>query len=235
MSLKPLKPGVALTFDDYPNIVDWVKVKHLFKKHQAHATFFINAPDRMTRAQWNGLHELVSDGHAVGCHGLRHEKAIDYCQTHGAEEWLHREILPALEILKGQGIEVTSFGYPCSQSSNHTNDSIKPYFNHARTGAFLMEGGRLVELDPIFTPMVKVDETFLLPGKSIDNFTDLTEIEAVAERVVDRRELLVLYGHRIGTFEDGKNNTHLTHCDVLSEILDIFSSNGLQFYTFNQL
>lgn len=106
------KPGIVLTFDDYTNIDSWHNMIDVFSEFGAKITFFINTPDKINDIQWKQLDELVKRGHAVGCHGLRHEKAVDYCNTHSLQVWLNNEIFSTQKILQDKGFKSTSFAYP---------------------------------------------------------------------------------------------------------------------------
>lgn len=222
-----MNPGIVLSFDDSRNISSWLDACDLFSRYDARATFFIEAPDRMDKRQWEGLRELVSQGHAVGCHGMRHEKAVDYCRIHGTDCWLQEEVLPALKSLEDRGFEVSAFVYPYSQCDAETNDALKKYFDHARTGIALQEGQPLVELDDIFKPAGEVLPSFLLQAKSLDRCSDTTSFEKAIFRAVSRNEVLFAYGHGIGDKAD------LTNIRFLEEFLVVLNSNGLRFYTYD--
>lgn len=229
------KGGVLLTFDDYANIDSWHNMIDVFSEFDAKVTFFINAPDEISNIQWKLLGELTERGHIVGCHGWRHEKAVDYCSTHSLKAWLKNEVFPAQKILQDKGFKSTSFAYPCSQNNQMTDDALSQYFNHSRTGSSLKEGQRFCELDEIFIPVKKIADRFLLPGRSIDRINDLSQIEGALERVARQSEIVVFYSHRIGTEEEGKNNRNLITKDNLVKIIKITKEHNLNFYTFNDL
>lgn len=236
--MKPLLPGVVMSFDDHQYIEDWVETLALFERYSARITFFIHAPDKMSQQHWDGLHTLVSAGHAVGCHSMTHAKAIDYASEYGGiMQWLQDEVTPALDLLHGHGFApVSSFGYPCNQNNAESNAALKSCFRHARYGVFLSEDRpRFVNLDEIFKPVDCIHEHFLLAAKSLDRLEDLSMIEQAAARAASRNEILFLLGHRIGFEEPEKNNRNLINRSTLEETLKIITSHGLEFYTFDDL
>lgn len=233
---KQTKPGVLLTFDDVANIDCWHDAIDLFSEFDAKATFFINAPDQLNDLQWKKLDELIKRGHDVGCHGWHHEKAVDYCNAHSLQEWMDDEVLSVRNMLRDHGFNATSFAYPCSQNDQNTDDALKQYFNHARTGVALKEGQKFFyELDEIFTPIEKISDCFLLPGKSIDNLGDISQIEGAFERAAKQSEIVVLYGHSIDIPAEGKAITHITDVRFLRQVLAAARSKELEFYTYSDL
>ena len=229
------KGGILLAFDDYANIDSWHNMIDVFSEFDAKATFFINAPDEISNIQWKQLGELNKRGHAVGCHGWRHEKAVDYCNTHSLQAWLKNDVFPAQKILKDKDFKSTSFAYPCSQNNQMTDDALSQYFNHARTGSSLKEGQHFCELDEIFIPIEKIADNFLLPGRSIDRLNDISQVEGALQRISRQSEVVVLYSHRIGTEEEGRNFHNLITKDNLVKIMKITRKHNLNFYTFNDL
>jgi len=49
------------------------------------------------------LQDLKNACHAIGCHGLRHLNAIDYCQKYSIEKYNSDEIGHAIKIMKEMG------------------------------------------------------------------------------------------------------------------------------------
>lgn len=72
----PVKAGnaVALTFDDGPHPETTPHLLDVLAEHNARATFFVVGENA---ARFPSLmRRIVSDGHAVGIHGLRHETMV---------------------------------------------------------------------------------------------------------------------------------------------------------------
>ncbi|MBX7258694.1 MAG: exo-alpha-sialidase [Candidatus Hydrogenedentes bacterium] len=229
------KAGVVLTFDD-AHVAEWVSAMPLFEKYGAHATFFVTQFDKLTEDQVAGLRRLQEAGHAIGCHGLRHRKAVDYVRDHSAEQYLVDEIIPAVNLMVGSGFRPTAFAYPNSQSNDATDAALIRVFRHLRTGSSLREGQRLAECDALFTPIGDVEKRGCLNGRGIDHAGEADkqglpdEIREALKRAKKRNEVLVLYAHSIGG--DAKN--HISR-EALEGVLKDTHERGLQFYTYDQL
>ncbi len=229
------QPGVVLSFDDFFNIQDWVKAMDMFNEFDAKATFFIHAPDEMSIKDWSGLERLATNGHAIGCHGLRHERAVDYCDKYGSNAWLEKEVFPSLNILKQKSFNVTSFAYPCSQRNDSTDALLKPYFRHVRTGVGIEQGQRFSELDNIFKKPDSIVDNFLLPAKGIDWLEEISQIKAAAQRAADNDEIVFLLGHRIGKSLGTEHDRHYIDVDLLADAIKFIANIKLKFYTFDDL
>src|SRR5690606_12707364 len=83
--------GLLLTFDDR-NILHWEKQIPLFKKYDAHVTFFIDHFDELTTDQILALKRLKEAGHAIGCHGMRHRDAVKFSDEYSIEKYIYDEI-----------------------------------------------------------------------------------------------------------------------------------------------
>lgn len=230
--MAPDAPGVLLTFDDQP-IDRWCAALALLDRFGAKATFFVPNFDELSPAQVRGLRELVDHGHAVGCHGLRHRDADQYARRHGSQRYIDDEIVPALEAMRRQGFEPTSFAYPMGRRSDQTDAALRPFFRHVRTSVPLPEGQSLEEFDPVFTPVHGLAGRFCLPGKGVDSAAKIgiEEIRRALTRAVGRGEILTLYAHSIG--RDGKH--HWIEPELLEAVLAAASGLGLRFYRFDDL
>ena len=128
-----LEPGFVMTFDDR-NIGDWEKQIPLFKKYNAHVTFFIDHFDELTPDQIKSLNNLKKAGHTIGCHGLRHLRAPDYCEKYSVERYISDEIDPAIKMMDKEGFLPTCFAYPNSAFNEITDKELLKHFRHLRSG-----------------------------------------------------------------------------------------------------
>lgn len=108
--------GICLTFDDW-FVRGWWLARDIFRAHDARATFFIAKPHELSPRQVHRLRALQDEGHEIGCHTLTHARLPKFMaalRNHPdrGRAYLEAEVLPALEILRGHGFEVTSFSYP---------------------------------------------------------------------------------------------------------------------------
>jgi peptidoglycan-N-acetylglucosamine deacetylase len=225
------QPGILLTFDDH-FIESWHTAVPLFRKYGARATFFISEFDKLSSEQIDGLKILKHHGHAIGCHGLGHLDVVEFLSDHSPEEYLSREIRPALDLMTRAGLPPTCFAYPCSSRNPDTDTLLLTHFHRLRSGAFLAQGQTVAQLDSIFTPAEMMSSRRCLLGKSIDTGDhDPDQIFQALDRVKQNRECLVLYSHDIN---DTSPQNHITP-SALETILQHAQKIGLTFHTFDTL
>lgn len=231
-------PGVLLTFDD-THVAEWAKVIPLFKKYNAHATFFVTMFDQLTPAQIEDLKKLSEAGHSIGCHGLRHRKAAEHTKAHGLDDYLAQDITPALDSMRQAGFVPSSFAYPCSDNNEVTDKALLRTFRHLRTGAYPkegQEGQEYAQMDVLFTPLADVAERGCLAGRSTDGIGEpgregsLAQLFEAMDRAAKKRECLTLYAHNIA--DTGR--LHLKPA-TLEKILIHGRELGLRFYSFDEL
>jgi len=223
----------VLTFDDR-NFSDWIAALPIFERYGVKATFFISgAIDEPALA---AARKLLSRGHAIGAHGLRHRKAVEHSQKTSAEDYVRTEIHPQLEAFRAAGIQPTSFAYPNSQNNTVTDQALLKEFRHLRTGAGLAAGQRISDQDRFYVPAGQTREQGCLTGKGIDyapSMDDRTfeQIDAALVRAAGKNEILVLYAHGIAV---SKRGHHVTP-KALERIFRKARELKLPFYTFDQL
>jgi len=227
------KGGIVLTFDDR-NFDHWIAALPLFEKYGVHATFFISG--KIDAKALETAQELVKHGHAIGAHSVNHVKATAYFKKHTPGEYVRGEILPQLEVFKTAGVPVSAFAYPMSDCNEATDEVLLNIFRHLRTGKGIDSEKRISDYDDFFTPVEKVADRGLLPGKGIDfapNRPDRTfeQIDEALTRAAKNRELLTLYAHQIAVL--GKAN--FITPTALEHLFQSAAKLGLPFYTFNQL
>tara|TARA_R110001592_G_scaffold72615_4_gene221620 strand:+ start:476 stop:1261 length:786 start_codon:yes stop_codon:yes gene_type:complete len=233
----PLRaPGVLFTFDD-THVNEWVEAMPLLEKYGASATFFVTRFDQLSAEQLDGLRALREKGHAIGCHGLRHIKAAEHTKVHGIEDYLAREITPALVAMEKAGFQPTSFAYPSSNNDPVTDEALLKTFRHLRTGTGAREGQRYAQMDILFTPLGELASRGCLTGKGIDrigypgNEDSLAQLLEAMDRAASRGEVLTLYAHNIAE----ASKSHHIRPATLEKILAHAQKLGLHFYTFDDL
>lgn len=230
------KSGLVLTFDDC-TLQSWKKQMPLFKKYDARVTFFIDDFYKLDKEQIEVLKDLQQAGHAVGCHGLRHEKAVDYYQTNGMEKYLRDEIEPVLQAMKQHGFTPTCFAYPYSSNDETTDAALLKLFRHLRSGSH-SPAQRLADKDDIFVKVGDIAGTGLLCGGScqphqVDDDVVGQTITAL-QRAKENDEILILYAHDIRMpAEKGPKN--YIAIEPLEKILNYAQQIGLRFYSFDDL
>ncbi|MBN2292076.1 MAG: polysaccharide deacetylase family protein, partial [Pirellulales bacterium] len=124
--------ALVLTFDD-AFVSQWLAAADIFKQYDARATFFVSNSDRLSKQQIDSLARLRKEGHTIGCHSLRHRKAVDFAKKHGIKKYLQSEITPAVKALRAAGFSPTAFAYPNSQNNEETDAALLKIFRHLRT------------------------------------------------------------------------------------------------------
>ncbi len=231
----PLEPGLVLTFDDR-NIGNWEKQIPLFEKYNAHVTFFIDHFDELTPDQIRSLKKLKAAGHAIGCHGLRHLRAPDYCEKYSVEKYISDEIDPAIKMMNKEGFHALCFAYPNSASNEMTDKALLKHFRHLRSGCRIE--AELKKTDKVFTRIEDIKKKGRLDGISFhpkSTSDDLViQVKQAVKRIKENREILVLYAHDIrNAGEEGPKN-YIT-VNALEEILSYAESNQIALYSFDEL
>jgi peptidoglycan/xylan/chitin deacetylase (PgdA/CDA1 family) len=232
---REITPGLLLTFDDR-NMLHWAEQIPLFEKYDAHVTFFVDHFDELTTEQLEALQKLKNAGHAIGCHGLRHIKAVEYCEKYSIEKYISDEITPAIESMNKEGFFPTSFGYPNSNRNEITDRELLKYFSHLRCG-FPVEG-EIIKTEKYFVKVEDVHKKGMLYGVSFHPKSKTDELVAQAKeaiaRIAENRELLVLYAHDIrNENEEGPKN--FITIDALEEILLYSKINHIKLYSYDEL
>ncbi|QDV18661.1 Polysaccharide deacetylase [Gimesia panareensis] len=228
--------GVLLTFDDR-NMNQWVKQIPLFRKYNAQVTFFVDHFHTLTPQQLEALQQLKAAGHTIGCHGLKHRKAVDYVRAQGMERYLKDEIEPAVKQMTDAGFPPTCFAYPSSSRNEEIDQALLKTFRHLRGGTGLSAGQRMRDLKSIYVPIDQIASTGCLIGTGIDYAGTekrpdyLTEIKDAMDHAKQRGEIVVFYAHNIS--DEGPEH-HLQPL-VLEAILAHAQQIGLATLTYDDL
>lgn len=232
---KLLQPGLLLTFDDR-NMLNWEKQIPLFAKYGAHVTFFIDHFDELSPEQIQALKKLKNAGHTIGCHGLRHLRAVEYCKNYSVEKYLSDEILPAIKIMEEKGFSPSCFAYPNSNHDDVTDKALLTCFRHLRSGSGV--AGSIESTENVFVSIEDIRKKGRLDGISFHPKHRTDELVIQAKRAVDRikknGELLVLYAHDIRNEEEKGPKNYIT-LDALEEILMYAAKKQVKLYSFDEL
>jgi peptidoglycan-N-acetylglucosamine deacetylase len=227
------KGGVALTFDDR-NFDNWLKALPLLDKYGAKVTFFVSGA--IDGQALDAIRQLHSHGHAIGCHGVHHLKAVEYSQQKSMEEYIRNEIRPQIDALKAAGVTPASFAYPNSRNDAVTDSALLKVFRHLRTGLALGRGEQISQQDLFFSAADKIATRGCLPGKGIDDAPakedrSYEQIDAALARAAQNREIVVFYAHDIAA--TGKS--HHVAPEALERVLRKAKELDLEFYSFDHL
>ncbi|MET9921546.1 polysaccharide deacetylase family protein [Streptomyces sp. NPDC006435] len=205
--------ALLLTFDDR-HVREWAAVAPLFASYGARVTFFVCEPDRLDRDEVRLLRGLADDGHSIGCHGLRHERAPDFVSAHGPAAYLDREVVPALERLRRLGFPARSFAYPCSARDEETDRLLLTLFERLRGGVPVGRRADPALADELRVPARDLTARRVLPGCSVDSGRgavaygdDLGGVEAALRRTAEEGGVVTLYAHCVA---DAHPDNHVT-------------------------
>ncbi|MFF9348922.1 polysaccharide deacetylase family protein [Streptomyces sp. NPDC014734] len=212
-SYRRVDRALLLTFDDR-HVREWAAVAPLFARYGARVTFFVCEPDRLDGDEARMLRRLADDGHTIGCHGMRHERATDFVAAHGAGAYLDREVVPALESLRRLGFPARGFAYPCSARDESTDRLLLTLFERLRGGVPAERRADPSLADELRVPAAELPSRRVLPGCSVDSGRgavvfddDLTGVEAALRRTSDEGGVTTLYAHGVA---DAQETNHIT-------------------------
>jgi hypothetical protein len=115
--------GVALMYDDW-HTLEWVESMELLEKYDARVTLYV--------ARYPGLHDsgreqlaqLAAAGHDIEAHGIMHMRGPGFVEEFGLRTYLDDEVLPSIDLLRGDGYEVVSYAYPFGAHTSEIDRAI---------------------------------------------------------------------------------------------------------------
>lgn len=202
------KGAIIFSFDDQ-YIDEWYGHRELFKKYNIKATFFVNRPHLLKKAQIEKLKILQQEGHEIGCHGLNHLNVIEY--TDSIDVLIKKEIKPAIKYFADMGFTTSSFAHPYGNSNAKIDSALFNYFHYLRQATWNIKDTTIDYYDEIFA---NSDNYHSINSMGIDtnyriSFENLT---SGILRAKERNEVLVLHAHNI--------NSSLKNYTVSAEYLE---------------
>ena len=181
--------AVCFTFDDYGG-ENWVKADKIFKKYDAHATFFVVR--EITEEKAKVMKTLQAAGHTVGLHTIKHRNANPLPSGWTSDQYIKDQVLPQLEACEKYGIKVRSFAYPNNRRSEVSDQALYKYFDYLRAG-----WGKSKQ--PIYTPLAELPEKMVLGGGGIGQYykSDLNKLKGLLDEAHKRDALIVFFSHNI--------------------------------------
>lgn len=219
-----VEQGVAcFTFDDYHG-ENWLKADAIFKKYDAHATFFIVR--KLTPEKIGVMKKLQAAGHSIGLHTEHHRNATNFMESKGEKWYLDNEILPQLKICKENGLTVRNFAYPNNRRNEKTDAMLYKYFDYLRAG-----NGPAKK--PIYYPVTEIKKQMVLGGGGIGVFykSDVKELKSRLDHAAKTNTLIVFFSHNIAP--DAKH-IHMP-TEMLEALLAHAQKLGMKVVGFDQL
>ena len=182
--------AVCFTFDDYHG-QNWLKALPLFRKYDAHATFFVVGNITPERAEV--MKKLKAAGHTVGLHSRHHRDAVPFIHRHGEKKYIETEIRPQLEACRKYGLEIRSFAYPNNRRDERSDRMLFPYFDHLRAG-------RGPARKTLYYPLKELPGKCYLGGTGIGAYykSDLAVLKKELEHAAATGSAVVYFSHNIG-------------------------------------
>ena len=181
--------AVCFTFDDYGG-ENWIKADKIFKKYNAHATFFVMG--RITKDKAGVMKKLQAAGHTVALHSVKHINMNPLPEGWTLDTYFEQEIQPQLEDCRKYGIKVRGFAYPNNRRSDETDAYLFKHFDFMRAG-----WGKTVR--PLLMTHSEVNEKTLLPGGGIGTYykSDIEVLKGYLDQAAEQNALIVFFSHDI--------------------------------------
>lgn len=225
--------AVCLTFDD-GHFDKWVEVIPLFKRYDAHATFF--ATGDVTERVIGNAKKLLAEGHTVGTHGLRHRDAPPTIKQLGAEKYVKDEIQPQLAAFTRAGIAVTCHAYANNRRDEESDEALRRLagLRRFRAGGLPEDKGKPpAERDSVYFPAADVGVHPVMRGFGVGEYyhTRIEEVLAAVRRAAERNEVLTIFSHSI---QPGATSIHMP-TETLEAILKECQKLGVKAVGFDEL
>lgn len=120
---KPSTGGLALSFDD-AHVPEWFSGRPLFQQYGARLTFWVAYYDRYTPTDKAQLQQLAADGHTIEAHTVNHQRAPEYVEQYGVDDWMSNEVQPSIDELRDDGYTVDAFAYPFGARTDETDEAV---------------------------------------------------------------------------------------------------------------
>lgn len=196
--------GIAFSLDDR-YLKEWMQLRPLLKKYNAHVTFYVTQFDSLSPQEIQWLHELESDGHEIGAHGAAHIRVLDYWRGSGSlDAFFKNEVEAEVVSMQKAGFRPVTFAHVGGQQTWFTDqrllhdyfillrdvsmtERVLPYFTLKRS---------VFAMDEIYYHFDQPDPT--VHSLLIDQLTHITDsqLRDGLIRAKNTNTVLMLMGHR---------------------------------------
>ena len=217
------KGAVCFTFDDYAG-ANWLKADALFKKYNAHVTFFIVGA--ITPEKVGVMKKLQESGHSIGLHSIHHRNAVPLPGKWDMKKYFEQEVKPQLEICRKHKIDVRGFAYPNNRRSEATDRELFKHFDYLRAGL-----GK--EKKTLFYGKKETASKMVLGGGGIGAYykSDVNALKKILKEAADSNKMVVFFSHNI---YPGAKNVHMPS-EMLEELLKYAAAIGMRVVGINEI
>ncbi len=215
--------AVAFTFDDYHG-PRWLKADAIFKKYNAHATFFIVGG--LSKEKIGTMKKLQAAGHSIGLHSLRHRDVYTPKTGKLHREYFEKEVKAQYDLCKKEKISVCSFAYPNNRRNEESDKMLFKHFDYLRAGL-----GKPEKM--IFYPLVKLEKKMMLGGQGLGKYykTDPVQVKLLMEQAAKSNSLIVFFSHDIRPDAPGISMP----AELLEELLAHAAKLNMNVIGFNEI
>lgn len=224
LSSRPMARGaVCFTFDDYSG-ANWLKADKIFKKYNAHVTFFVSGA--ITPEKAAVMKQLQDAGHSVGLHSIRHRNAVPLPANWTVALYFEKEIAPQLEVCRKYGLDIRGFAYPNNRRSDETDAELFKHFDYLRAGK-----GK--EREALFYTQNDLKDKMVLGGAGIGKYykSDVNNLKKLLHHAAETGTLVVFFSHNIYPKATGVSMPS----EMLEELLKTASSLKMKIVGINEL
>ncbi len=192
--------GIVFTIDD-GNVNFWYPYLDYLDSFHFKLTFYVTGYHEFSEAEKTMLKNFWNHGHEIAYHTTNHVKISEFLEKKTVDDYLQEEILPDLELMNKDSLEVRNFAYPYGYGDKTIDQLLLNYFKSVRrirvTSHF-----RLYELDEIFYDFPTKDR--IIFGANIDNGSEVPESDIIKalQRAKEENKVILLYCHKIGNSND---------------------------------
>jgi peptidoglycan-N-acetylglucosamine deacetylase len=232
--------GIAISFDDR-FVKEWYQLRPLLKKYNAKCTFFITQPDSLSHEEVMLLRQLQNEGNEIGCHGAIHVRSMFYIWDFSLDEYMEKEIFPALKTMKKQGFSPKTFAHPGGSQTWYSDRELLKYFTLLRDVSMktrtLWDFDYTHEVEEIDEIFHQHDGTRKVNALLIDTSAKLTidDIKKGLKRASKEGSVMMMFGHKPLTETTQKTDEYGFDVKFLEQILEESAKLNLKTYTMQEL
>jgi peptidoglycan/xylan/chitin deacetylase (PgdA/CDA1 family) len=119
----PAGGALAFAFDD-DHVDAWMEGRPTYAKYGVHLTLFVTRYARLQDSERADLKLLASEGHDIEPHSVSHQRGPLYVEEHGLAAYMDDEVGPSIDLLIGDGYDLTTYAYPFGARTDETDREI---------------------------------------------------------------------------------------------------------------